>query len=198
MQKYYNRRSEEGIKIVDKSVVEEIQGGNLGRFEEIVDQYQDYIYSLCLGIVQDPYMAGDITQEVFIKIYTSIGDYRNEGFKTWISRIATNRCIDYIRKRAKEQEKIVSLNLYKEPITIPDTPESLLLEKDQREKLLSICEGLGSRYRGVVKKYYVENKSYAVIAQEENISIRAVESRLYRAKRMIKKRWEEEGYGRFS
>ena len=43
----------------------------MGRFEEIVDEYQDYIYSLCLGIVRDSYMAGDITQEVFIKVYTS-------------------------------------------------------------------------------------------------------------------------------
>ena len=143
-------------------------------------------------------MAADITQEVFIKIYTSIGNYRNEGFKTWISRIATNRAIDYIRKKTKEQEKIVSLDFYKESITIPNTPESLLLEKDQNEKLLSICEELAPKYRGVVKKYYVENKSYTAIADEENISIRAVESRLYRAKRMIKKRWEEEGYGKFS
>lgn len=170
----------------------------MGRFEEIVDEYQDYIYSLCLGIVRDSYMAGDITQEVFIKVYTSIGDYRNEGLKTWISRIATNRCIDYIRKRTKEQEKIVSLDFHKESITILDTPESLLLHKEQREKLLSICEGLGNKYRDVVEKYYVENKTYATIAEEEKISIRAVESRLYRAKRMIKKRWEEEGYGRFS
>ena len=170
----------------------------MGKFEEIVEEYQDYIYSLCFGIVRDPYTAADLTQEVFIKIYTSIGNYRNEGFKTWISRIATNRSIDYIRKKTKEQQKVVSLDFYKESITIPDTPESLLLQRDQKEKLISICEDLGGKYRGVVKKYYVENKSYAMIAEEENISIRAVESRLYRAKGMIKKRWEEEGYGRFS
>lgn len=168
------------------------------RFEEIVDQYQDYVYSLCLGMVRDSHVAADITQDVFIKIYTSIGSYRQEGFKTWISRIATNKSIDYIRKKTREKEKLVSFDFYTESLLIVDTPESLLLQKDQKQKLLSICEGLTPKYRGVVKKYYVENKSYAIIAAEEKISIRAVESRLYRAKGMIKKRWEEEGYGTFS
>lgn len=146
-------------------------------------------------------MAADITQEVFIKIYTSIGSYNHEGFKTWISRIATNTAIDYLRKRTKEQQRTVSLDFCEESIIIPaapDTPESLLLEKDQEEKILLTYEGLAPKYRDVVKKYYIENKNYATIADEEKISVRAVESRLYRAKKMIKKRWEGEGYGRFS
>lgn len=176
----------------------EIQSGNMKNFEEIVDQYQDYVYSLCLGIVRDPHIAADITQDVFIKIYTSIGGYRQEGFKTWVSRIATNGSIDYIRKRTREQHRFISLDFYKESLSIPDTPESLLIQKNQKEKLLSICEELTPEHRSTVKKYYVENKSYAMIAVEENISIRTVESRLYRAKKMIKKRWKEEGYGTFS
>lgn len=146
-------------------------------------------------------MAADITQEVFIKIYTAIGTHNHQGFKTWISRIASNTSIDYIRKRTREQARTISLDSYKESIEIPsasDTPESLLLEKNQKEKLLATCEGLSEKYRNVVKKYYMENKDYATIAGEENISVRAVESRLYRAKKMIKKRWEAEAYDRFS
>lgn len=171
------------------------------KFEEIIDQYQDYIYSICLGIVRDPHMAADITQEVFIKTYKAIGNYNHQGFKTWISRIASNASIDYIRKRTREQSRTVSLDFYKESIavpSVPDTPESLLLDKNEKEKLLAICEGLSEKYRNVVKKYYMENKDYATIAAEENISVRAVESRLYRAKKMIKKRWEAEAYDIFS
>jgi len=102
------------------------------RFEEIVDQYQDYVYSLCLGMVRDSHVAADITQDVFIKIYTSIGSYRQEGFKTWISRIATNKSIDYIRKKTREKEKLVSFDFYTESLLIVDTPESLLLLASSR------------------------------------------------------------------
>lgn len=171
------------------------------KFEEIIDQYQDYIYSLCLGIVRDPHMSADITQEIFMKMYTSIGGYNHQGFKTWVSRIATNTSIDYIRKRTKEREKVISLDSYQASNSLPgdlDTPESLLVEKDREEKLLFIYEGLSPKYRDVIKKYYMENKNYAAIAKEEGISIRAVESRLYRAKKMMKKGWEAKGYGEFS
>lgn len=167
-------------------------------FEEMVGLYQDYIYSLCLGIVQDQHIAADITQEVFVKIYQSIGKYEDKGFKTWISRITTNQSIDYIRKRTKDQQKLVSLDSYQEVISTPDTPESLFLEKDQKEKLLLICKALDSKYTVILNKYYIENKSYSTIALEENISIKTVESRLYRARGMIKKRWKEEGHDRLS
>lgn len=151
-----------------------------------------------MGIIRDPDIAADITQDVFIKVYTSITGYRHEGFKTWISKIATNSSVDYIRKRTKEQQKIVSLDFHQQSITTSDTPESLFLQKKQKEKLLFICDDLGTKYKDIVKKYYIENKSYKVIAYEENISIRTVESRLYRAKKIIKKQWEEEGYDTFS
>lgn len=144
-------------------------------------------------------MAADISQEVFIKIYTAIGSYNHQGFKTWISRIATNTAIDYIRKRARDQERTISLDLYKETISLPnspDTPESVLLEKDQHQELLAACERLAPKYRDVIKMYYGENKSYQQISKEENISVRTVESRLYRGKKIIKKRWEAEGNGR--
>ena len=190
-----------GRKIAEKATIEQVQRGNTEKCEEIIDEYQDYIYSLCLGIVRNPHTAADITQDVFIKIYTSIGTYNHQGFKTWISRIATNTSIDYIRKRTREEERTISLDLYKESISLPsalDTPESLFFQKDQQEKLLSACEGLPPKYRDVIKKYYIENKSYLEISEEENITVRAVESRLYRGKKIIKRRWEAEGYSTFT
>lgn len=172
----------------------EMKDGDKSAFEKVVIYYQDYIYSLCLGIVRDQYIAADITQETLVGIYQSIGSYHGKGFKTWISRIATNKSIDYIRKRTKEQEKLTSLEDYKEVISISETPEDVFLRGDQRDKLLAVCQSLDSKYSIVLNKYYIDNKSYSTIASEEEISIRTVESRLYRAKTMIKKYWEEAGY----
>ena len=145
-----------------------------------------------MGIVQDPHIAADITQDVFLKIYRSIHSYKHQGFKTWISRIATNQSIDYIRKKSREDKKTISLEEYKGKISNEETPEDIFLQEEKRKKLMSLCQNLDSKYSVVLNKYYFENKSYAMIASEENISIKTVESRLYRAKKMMIQRWEEE------
>lgn len=145
-----------------------------------------------MGIVQDSYIAADITQDVFIKVYASINSYKHQGFKTWISRIATNQSIDYIRKKTREHKKTISLDQYKEKISNEETPEDIFLQEEKRKKLISICQGLDPKYSVVLNKYYFENKSYSIIASEENISIKTVESRLYRAKKMIIQCWEED------
>lgn len=145
-----------------------------------------------MGIVQDSHIAADITQDVFIKVYVSINSYKHQGFKTWISRIATNQSIDYIRKKSREHSKTISLDQYKEIISNKETPEDIFLQEEKRKKLISICHNLDPKYSVVLNKYYFENKSYSMIASEENISIKTVESRLYRAKKMIIQRWEED------
>jgi len=133
------------VPIGEEKIIKSIQNGNLKVFEFLVDKYKNIVYSLCYGVVRDPHAAADISQEVFIKAYLSIGSYQNQGFKTWISRISINKSIDYVRKMAKEQANCTyqkfptsasqSLEEQSQEPTHHETPESVFFKKILREEI---------------------------------------------------------------
>ena len=70
--------------------------------EELYKKYAAGLYALCTRYIGDPEIAWDLTQESFLKIFDSIGNYRPEGsLKAWMNRVAVNHTIDYIRKRKR-------------------------------------------------------------------------------------------------
>ncbi len=70
-------------------------------------------------------------------------------------------------------------------------PEKILLEKDYRERVRAVCRQLPDKYRRVIEKFYFQSWTYEEIAREEGISMRTVESRLYRARKMFREKWKE-------
>lgn len=71
------------------------------------------------------------------------------------------------------------------------SPEAHLLQEEERERLKAACSKLPQRYRSVVDKFYFQDKGYQEIAAEEGISLKTVESRLYRARMLLRQNWEE-------
>jgi len=177
----------------DHRLVKHSIEGSDKAFEMLVERYQNYIYAVCYGVVHDVQEAENLTQETFLQAYRSLSSYQNKGFKSWIGTIALRKSIDYKRKKQKENTFI---SCWTEQVDIPSKEDSIevqVIEKEQIHKLHRLWKQLPIIYETVLKKYYFHQKSYGEIAEEEDISVKTVESRLYRAKKMIAQKWEEDG-----
>ena len=86
----------------DKDLARRCSSGDQKAMEELYKKYAAGLYALCTRYIGDPEIAWDLTQESFLKIFDSIGNYRPEGsLKAWMNRVAVNHTIDYIRKRKR-------------------------------------------------------------------------------------------------
>lgn len=157
--------------------------------------YGHYIYRTVFAVLQSPHDAEDVTQEVLLQIYRSLPEYRMEGLKTWITRIAVNRAIDYKRKQMRRPESIQEHALIdlERQTTVP-AAEAEAIQVVHRQHIRHLVEQLPANYREVVSAYYLEGKSYEQIATETGLEMKSVESRLYRARNWIKRRWRKEDF----
>lgn len=177
----------------DHNLVKRSLDGNDQAFEILVQRYQNYIYSICYGVIQDVQEAENLAQETFLQVYRSLSYYQYKSFKSWIGTIALRKSIDYKRKKQKENTVVSSLL---EEVDLPSKENSVegqIIEKEQISRLQRLWNQLPIIYNSVLKKYYLQSKSYSQIAKEEDISVKTVESRLYRAKKIIEKKWKEDG-----
>lgn len=176
----------------EENIIKSILSGNINDFEIIVNAYQKFVYAICRSIIKDPHEAENVAQEVFIQVYNSLENYEFKGFKTWIGKIATNKSIDYKRKAAKNVIYIDDVHTLES--AIDSSPSEAMEKEEEIERLKILCKELPLIYGSVINKYYIENKSYHEIAFEEGLSVKTVESRLYRAKAILKGRWIEDEY----
>ena len=158
----------------------------------LINQYQNLIFSICLKLTGDYFVAEDLTQETFLSAYMHLVEYAPEAEKAWLCRIASNKCIDYLRAAARrviptEEEEIHNLEL-------PDKEEPLrqVLNSEILEELRSCCYALPSPYRDVSIAHFIEAKTAKEIAQESQTSIHTVKSHIHRAREMLKKSYRKE------
>lgn len=175
-------------------LIEKARQGDEDSFSKLIDIYKNYIFAIILNFIKDYNEVENVAQEVCLQIYVSLPNYDQQNFKGWIGRIATNKSIDFLRrKKAKfNDEALEDGHLERLPVDLKDNPETLLLEKEKREKLFEALNSIPEIYRDTLKKFYFEEKSYETIANEEDVATKTIASRLYRAKILLKEKWREE------
>lgn len=173
-------------------LIQTAKNGDSEAFRQLVEIYKAYVFAICFNILRDKDEAENMAQETFIEVFRSLKNYQFRGFKTWMGRIATNKCIDYKRKMKKKfihEVNIEDENLY---IIADDKPIiEKIIENEDKERLRDILYTLPEVYISTIKKYYIQGKTYEEIAREENVSIKTVESRLYRGRKILREKWEE-------
>ncbi|MGM0884501.1 MAG: RNA polymerase sigma factor [Bacillota bacterium] len=149
-------------------------------------------------MLHSPHDAEDVTQEVLLQIYRSLPECRLDGLKTWITRIAVNRAIDFKRSRARRPEEVsggeVIPDSAQEQTAGMPAAETIAMEREDRRQIRVLVDRLPDNYREVVNAYYMEDKSYEQIAAETGLERKSVESRLYRARSWIKRHWRKEDF----
>lgn len=178
----------------EDNIIRSAIAGNEQAFRLLLDKYQALVFAICLNILKDKAEAENAAQETFLQLYRSLYKYEYKGFKTYISRIAINKAID-LRRKLAQSEKIQLVSLEDIENTIPDKRQSLqetIIKKEENRKIKEVLNNLPEKYREAVNYYYIEELSYEDIAKKQSVSIRTVETRLYRAKKILKDMWKEE------
>lgn len=184
----------------DKELVEKAKGGDQGAFEQLVLLNQNKVYALALRLVNDREEAADLAQEAFVKAWQGLASFQGESsFATWVYRLTTNLCIDYLRKQKRREgvEPAVSLDDadsgWAEPADRESDPQ-LLLEKSERGKALARgLNMLPDWQRRVLVLRELSGLSYQEIGEALDIDLGTVKSRIARARLNLRKILLEDG-----
>lgn len=184
-----------GRESVDAVLIEKVKSGNDHAFRLLVEKYQEHIYKTVYAVLRNQKDAEDAAQEVFVKIYNSLPQYKNQGFKTWITRIAVNQAIDRKRKHVCRREdmmnEIQSSNLSALQI---ESTEQVVLVNEVKQLVRKRLDELPDNYRDVMVGFYIKEKTYQQLAEEQQIQVKSIETKLYRARQWMKKHWKEEDF----
>ncbi|MCP9752947.1 RNA polymerase sigma factor [Ferruginibacter sp. HRS2-29] len=173
-------------------------------FEEVYDAYKKLVYNLALNYVQNYRDAEDITQEVFIKIYQQLSTHDSSlsSLKTWVCKVTIHQCIDAARaKRTKKRLGFV-VSLFKKDSNEPEFDEVVSThpgiaaeDKEQLNSLLKLINELPDNQKTVLLLLKSEDLTQREVAAIMEISVKAVESLLQRAKNTLQKKLDaREGF----
>ena len=162
-------------------------------FSDLMDKYKDPIYYMLLKMVNNNDDAEDLTLEAFGKAFNRLNQYTpNFAFSTWLFKIATNNCIDFLRKKKKNVMSIdnrVSNNDGEEYMfeikSDGMTPEQIAMNEQKIQLMRQYVKKLKPRYEILVEMRYFKEMSYEEISIELNLPLGTVKAQLFRAREFL-------------
>jgi len=173
----------------EKQLVRLAQEGSPAAFEELVTKYQPKVFSMALSFTRNREAADDLAQEVFLKAYLALPRFHGRSeFGTWLYRISVNHIKDYLRKKGRAKE-----------VSLDDVPEISFSDRERTEKaqlesetearrtlVQRFVQGLPEKYRVIVTLRDIQGLAYEDISRILRLSPGTVDSRLHRARRMLR------------
>ncbi len=175
----------------DIRLVERAKKDDQTAYAQLMNRYREAIYYMLLKMVNNASDAEDLTIEAFGKAFKNLEQYTpNFAFSTWLFKIASNNCIDFIRKKRIDHisldreigDKDRASNIIM--AEVPD-PEEDLIKKQKAKLMRSIVTTLKPRYRDLVELRYFKEFSYEEIADELNLPLGTVKAQLFRARELL-------------
>ena len=166
--------------------------GDQKAYAELMKNYRESIYFMMLKMTNDATDADDLTIEAFGKAFRNLTQYTPDyAFSTWLFKIASNNCIDYIRKKrlvvtsidqsSSGEDGSMAQNI---PCEHPD-PEEAIIKKQKHKAMRDVVEKLKPHYRTLVELRYYKEYSYEEIAEELNLPLGTVKAQLFRARDLL-------------
>lgn len=186
-----NNLTEKGKK--DLELVLLAQQGNQAAFAELMGKYRDSIYFMVHKMIRNVDDAEDLTIEAFGKAFHRINQYSPDyAFSTWLFKIASNNCIDFIRKKRLQMTSIDTTYVDDDgeysgiQVKTDDLdPEEEAIRKQKVKMMRLLVEKLKPRYRVLVEKRYFEELSYEEIAEQLDLPLGTVKAQLFRAREFL-------------
>jgi len=190
----FDRRSD--IKLIKRC-----KRGEEAAFEQLLNRYRGAIFNLCYRMTRHPEDARDLAQEIFIKVFSLLDRYDDHfAFSSWLFRIATNHCIDHLRRN---RLRFLSLEGGFGPdgdtmeIQLPDSgphPDTVLQRKEAISRLDEVIAELPPHYRVITLLRHDQQLSYEEIATILDLPLGTVKARIHRARNLIKQMLKARSY----
>ncbi len=178
----------------DFMLVQLAEKGDQKAYAELMGRYRDAIYFMLLKMVNNKSDAEDLTIEAFGKAFKNIHQYSpNYAFSTWLFKIASNNCIDYLRKKRNNIVSLDGTHLSEDkendkPLHIMDDtpdPEEGLIKQQKAVLMRTVVKKLKPRYRTLIELRYFKEFSYEEIAIELDLPLGTVKAQLFRARELL-------------
>ncbi len=185
----------------DSELLRRLREQSSQAFEQLVDTYQGPVFGFIYRLLEDPSEAPDVTQEVFLKVFRKLGEFRGEcSLKTWIYRIAiheaSNRRRWFFRHRRREKPMLgegdEDGSQWEQLVDGGDTPYEALRRREQVELITQALRGMDERLRVALVLRHIEGLSYNEIAETLQISLGTVKSRILRGREALRARLQRE------
>ncbi len=177
----------------DAELVKQIIDGNNNAFRFLVAKHQRLVVHVVGRIVGRQADVEDVSQEVFIKVFSKINRFRGESrLSTWIATIAYNTSVSYVRKQVRRGEQSYDENAALINTKTDSTVTHRIVEKEEARKiLLASIEQLPVNYRAVLTLFHLEEFSYKEIEEITGMPEGTIKSYLSRARKLLKEKLEK-------
>ena len=177
----------------DLELVNKAKEGDQVAYGKLMGRYKESVYYMILKMVHNRDDADDLTMVAFSKAFHNLANYSADfAFSTWLFRIATNNCIDFIRKKKLQTTSIDQTSTTDDgesvPIAVKDkamTPEESIIKDQRATKIREVIQELSPKYRQLIELRYFEELSYEEIADKLDLPLGTVKAQLFRAKDML-------------
>lgn len=184
---------------IDLTLVDAARNGDQAAFATLMERYRESIYFMMMKMVRNQDDADDLTIEAFGKAFSRLDQYSPSfAFSTWLFKIASNNCIDFIRKKrikltsmdtgyTNDDGESVSIDAR----SLTRDPEETIIHNQKVKHMRQLVSKLKPRYRELIEKRYFEELSYEEIADELNLPLGTVKAQLFRARDFLAQMMEQ-------
>lgn len=191
------RTSAEAVEAPDADLrlVERFLRGDAAAFELLFRKHQLYAFNVAYGLVGNSEDAADITQEAFLRVHRNMQRFRGDStFTTWLYRVVVNLAITELRRRTRSRtllmEDIAPAESWRAEDEAADAPVMHLEIDAERESVQRVLRHLPADYRAVLVLRHFQQLAYEEICQVLGLTMSQVKTRLHRARRMFKERYQ--------
>ena len=183
----------------DLELVRSIINGRPEEFMVLVRRYKRLVSHIIFRLVSEPSEKDDLGQEIFIKIYQALPNYEfRSSLTTWISKIAYNHCLNYLRQKKRQYQTVTNYDDRREYREVgvsendkaaPDNaalPDEVLIKNEIFSHLNKAIDALPIKFRKIITFFYLDNMSHAEIAEIMDLPIGSVKGYLFRARKQLK------------
>jgi RNA polymerase sigma-70 factor (ECF subfamily) len=177
----------------ERELVRRSQEGDKSAFALLVQRYKTKVHGLAYSFTRDAVLADDLAQDIFLKAWFGLARFKGRSqFGTWIYRISVNHIKDHLRKKTASREVPLEKVANQVRAAQADPPaENGAEDKEQRIDLVRRClAGLPEKYRVILTLRDIQGLSYEELSRALDLSAGTVDSRLFRARRLLRERVE--------
>jgi RNA polymerase sigma factor (sigma-70 family) len=190
---YQHRVDASQSSLEDDKWVQLAVKGDEKAYAELSNKYQKPLYFHIRKMIRETDYVEDLVQDIFMKAFKNLKNYKNDyAFSTWLYRIATNHTIDYLRKKKLHTFSINtdSSDEDQAPIQLEDEDshtDEPMIRRQRKNKVHEAIDQLPEKYRLIILKRHIEEKSYQEISEEMDIPLGTVKAHIFRARELLYK-----------
>lgn len=177
----------------DNEIISKVLNGNSSAYAELVNRYQNYVFTLTLRMIKSREDAEEVAQDIFIKAYRSLASFRGDAkFSTWLYTIVNTTCITFLRKKKLEVHSLDNEKVFEAADSVDSGLRANQVEQKSRSAMVSIAISLLSPDDAqVITLFYKAEQSLEEISKAMGIEVNAAKVRLHRARTRLKEKMQE-------